>query len=327
MIEKPLLSVLVPIYNVSRFIEKCAISLFEQDYSNIEYVFVNDCTPDDSMEVLQRVIQKYADKKVQIVNHERNRGLSAARNTAAKAATGEYVMHIDSDDYLSCNTAISELMQKLLQEQADVVIYDMQHVFTNKSVISSFDVPVDRVEYIKDILSRQTAVCVCGGVYRRSLYTQYNVWAIEGLNYGEDYVTKPRLVYYAHKVVHLKKTFYCYVHINEQSYTQNFSSIAVADQKKVLHILHDFFENKPDALLYAQALDKMDINCKAECLLAWGVGGGTKKDFYDICKIKANFWQPISLKLRIVMVLAALRMHRLLSFYAKIGVAVKQKLK
>lgn len=98
-------SILVPIYGVEKYIEKCAHSLFRQTYSNIEYVFMNDCTPDYSMQVLQGVLAAYPERKdaVKIVEHSCNKGLSSARNIAFEASTGDYVMHVDSDDFLDVN--------------------------------------------------------------------------------------------------------------------------------------------------------------------------------------------------------------------------------
>ena len=79
-----LVSILVPIYNVENFIEKCSVSLFEQTYKNIEYVFVNDCSPDHSIEVLEKVAKNYPNRinSIKIINHDVNKGLAGARNTA-----------------------------------------------------------------------------------------------------------------------------------------------------------------------------------------------------------------------------------------------------
>ena len=102
MNQTPKVSMLIPIYGVEKFIERCAISLFEQTYQNIEYIFVNDCTKDDSINVLERVINRYPNRKpfVRIINHAQNKGLAGARNTAVANATGEFIMHVDSDDYV-----------------------------------------------------------------------------------------------------------------------------------------------------------------------------------------------------------------------------------
>ena len=101
--ESPVVSLLVPIFNVEPYIEKCLHSLFAQSFKSIEYVFVNDCTPDRSIEKLWTVLNQYPDRKlfVKVINHNTNQGLSAARKTALLHATGSYVWHIDSDDYIA----------------------------------------------------------------------------------------------------------------------------------------------------------------------------------------------------------------------------------
>ena len=97
------ISILVPIYNVSKYIERCAHSLMEQSYENIEYVFVDDCTPDNSITLLKGVIAKYPHRQdqVKIISHEHNKGLAGARITALNSATGDYVVHVEADDYIA----------------------------------------------------------------------------------------------------------------------------------------------------------------------------------------------------------------------------------
>lgn len=95
-------SVLVPVYGVEKYIERCAVSLFEQTHCDMEYVFVNDCTPDSSISILRSVIERYPDRapQVRIIDNEVNRGVGATRAVAIAAATGECIMHADSDDYM-----------------------------------------------------------------------------------------------------------------------------------------------------------------------------------------------------------------------------------
>lgn len=79
--------------------------MFEQTFEDIEYIFVNDCTPDNSIEVLSNVIKRYPNRQpqIRIINHEKNRGLASARNTGIDNANGDFVLHIDSDDYIEPN--------------------------------------------------------------------------------------------------------------------------------------------------------------------------------------------------------------------------------
>ncbi len=121
----PKVSVIVLIYKVELYIERCARSLFEQTLEDLEYIFVNDCTTDKSMEVLKKIIAQYPNRQeqIQIINLPQNKGAAYAREVGIKAATGEYIIHCDSDDWVDTD------MYRLLYEKAkngnhDIVICD-----------------------------------------------------------------------------------------------------------------------------------------------------------------------------------------------------------
>ena len=123
--NKYVATIIVPVYNVENFIEKCATTLFEQDCENIEYIFVNDCTPDNSIEILKSVIKKFPDRKndIKIINKKINERLGQARKTGIENATGEYLIHIDSDDWVEPDM-ISSLYSKAEEANADIVCCD-----------------------------------------------------------------------------------------------------------------------------------------------------------------------------------------------------------
>ena len=106
-------SVLVPYYKASDFIARCARAIFEQTYQNIEYVFVDDCSPDNSIGILENVLLEYPQRKEQviIIKHERNKGVSAARNTALRNSSGEFAIFVDSDDDMP-RDAVEKLVKK-----------------------------------------------------------------------------------------------------------------------------------------------------------------------------------------------------------------------
>ena len=118
-----MVSILVPVYGVEKYIERCAVSLMEQTYEDIEYIFVDDASPDLSVAVLEEVVARYAKRKsmVRVLHHAQNRGLSAARNTAVDAAVGKYMLHVDSDDYLATD-AIEKLVRAAENEQAKQIL-------------------------------------------------------------------------------------------------------------------------------------------------------------------------------------------------------------
>lgn len=99
-------SVIIPIYNVEKYLERCLDSVVNQTYKNLEIICVNDCSPDDSCKIVKEYIKK--DKRIQLLNREKNGGLSAARNSGLEVATGEYIYFLDSDDWID-----SDFLEKM----------------------------------------------------------------------------------------------------------------------------------------------------------------------------------------------------------------------
>lgn len=119
------ISVIIPVYKVANYIYKCALSLFMQTYQNVEYIFVNDCSPDESIQILLSALKKFPLRQSQtvIINHTINRGSAAARNTGLNSATGKYVIFIDSDDFCETNM-LEEMYYAKQRSQADIIVSD-----------------------------------------------------------------------------------------------------------------------------------------------------------------------------------------------------------
>jgi len=95
-------SIIIPVYNVSEYVERCINSVINQTYTELECIIVDDCSPDDSIKKCENVIAKYNGSICfKIIHHDHNRGLSAARNTGIEKATGDYLFFLDSDDEIS----------------------------------------------------------------------------------------------------------------------------------------------------------------------------------------------------------------------------------
>lgn len=240
-------SILVPIYGVEKYIERCAVSLFEQTYQNIEYIFVDDCGTDNSIGILKDVINRYPSRKeeTRIIRHTRNRGLAAARNTAVKEATGAFVCHVDSDDWIN-ERFLEVLMQKQIETQADIVkggniMYLPKG--TKRRVISGFD---NKRDYTLKLIAKQTPASIWGGVIRKSLYTQYGISAIEGVNLGEDYCVTPRLAYYASKLSFIDDCNYNYECRNVSSYTYTYNQAKEKQAILAWNIINEFCKDKGD---------------------------------------------------------------------------------
>ena len=118
MKDQPLVSIVVPIYNVQEYIAECLYSLIRQTYRNIEIICVDDCTLDNSMYIVRQI--QRIDSRIKLVTHTENRGLGGARNTGIGVATGKYIMFVDSDDTIEKNM-LERLFYVQQQTNADVV--------------------------------------------------------------------------------------------------------------------------------------------------------------------------------------------------------------
>lgn len=117
-------SVIVPLYNTEQYIERCLKSICAQTYKNLEIIVVNDCSTDSSAAIVERMA--YEDNRIQLVTHQKNRGLYHARITGVEKSTGDYIDFVDSDDYISCDF-IRTLVYRSLETEADVVVGKAVH--------------------------------------------------------------------------------------------------------------------------------------------------------------------------------------------------------
>lgn len=129
---KPWLSILIPVYNVEPWLKECIDSVVAQAVAGVEIITVEDCSTDNSLVLLQQ-LAKEAPVTIQILRHDKNRGLSAARNTMLNAATGDYVWFLDSDDALHPG-AVHELQHLVQQHAPDLVMCDFSVLRENQKL-------------------------------------------------------------------------------------------------------------------------------------------------------------------------------------------------
>lgn len=218
----PKVSVVIPVYNVEKYIERCARSLFGQTLDDIEYIFVNDCTPDRSMELLQKVIDEYPVRQhaVKLIGHERNQGSATVRNTGLAAATGEYVICCDSDDWVEPD--MYEAMYRVAKvADADVVVTDFYNEYASRAVLQRQPFPSNNVECVRQMLSGNLHCGTWNKLVRRDVYVRNNIRFPDGINMWEDVLTMIPVCYHASGIVYLPQAFYHYVRDNNASYTNN----------------------------------------------------------------------------------------------------------
>lgn len=267
-----LVSICIPIYNVEKYIERCAVSLFEQSYNSIEYVFIDDCSEDSSIERLKSVIKRYPQRKEHfvIINHEKNKGLSAARNTAVYTSTGEFILHVDSDDYLDIN-AVEKLINKQKETDADIVTG--QAVCINKANSYVMDRPqyCTHQDFVLDMIKPSIHHTIWGRLIRKSLYLDHQIKAKEGVNIGEDLQVMTQLAYYATKLESIWDVVYFYNCTNDFSYMNQFDLKHIkrlTQDTESMEVVREFFQGKNST--YQDCAEKYLFDYYLELLRFYG---------------------------------------------------------
>jgi len=213
------ISVIIPVYNVENYIERCARSLFEQTMEEgVEYIFVNDCTPDRSMQLLEEVASEYPERleHIQYIHHSVNCGLPSARKSGLSIAKGEFVFQADSDDWVG-KDMLADLYKVAEENDADIVRCDFFRTFPTYEEYIRQRNDIDRLTCVKLLLSEQIQSAFWTKLVRRSLYAE-NEYVVFG-SYWEDVIASVQLFYYAKKIVYIPKAYYHYVQYNPNALT------------------------------------------------------------------------------------------------------------
>lgn len=251
--DNPKVSILVPIYGTELYIEKCARTLFEQTYDNIEFIFVNDCTRDNSVNVLKRVLEEYPLRKSQtrIIEHKENKGLAGSRLTGLQNATGEYVWCVDSDDYVEKN-AVEVLLPYML---VDYDFISFNYFLNDGKTTTKFESKELNVE---NLLTNRIPPSIWKCVVKRDLYYNNCIWPVVGINVSEDYLLTARLILLAQKKILLDKEFLYYYNVsNLDSYMNNMKESSFENCVDSALIIYDFYRNKEKLFLYKKQLAYM----------------------------------------------------------------------
>ncbi|SHF39036.1 Glycosyl transferase family 2 [Bacteroides faecichinchillae] len=321
-IQLPLVSIVVPIFNVERYIDKCLDSLFSQSYINIQYVFVNDSTPDDSMKHVERKLLEYPHRanQVCVVTHDVNKGLTAARRSGLQYAEGEYIWHVDSDDYISMD-AVELLVNKANESDADMVLFNATEVYSNHYKIVVQSIPKIKEDYLYNVLTRQSRFELCFRFCKKDLYQGVELDPL--VCYGEDYATTPRLIYNAKKIVYLDSVCYYYVKYNSSSYTASVNVRSVKSLERAMTILSDFFL-KRDGSYYLRVLSLSKTFLKIH-LLKSSVYNNDAFDYaMNIFPDNTTYTKDeIANKDRFILFLLDNKCKFILKLYIKIGLWIK----
>ncbi len=235
-------SLIAPIYGVEKWIERFLVSVFNQSISSdIEYIFVNDSTPDASVEILKKVLERYSSLSVKLIENSQNKGLAYSRQEGIKQATGEYILCLDSDDYID-QDYVEKLYWDAEKNGSDIVVTNIKYEYSNKVVDVVPDIHGGNKEKILyDLLAGTLHGSWCNKMIRRSLLINNPIKFLgEKSSMMEDLFVVYQLVYYAHKISYEPSVVYHYNQQNVSSIAHSVSERKIASIAEVDCFLSNF---------------------------------------------------------------------------------------
>jgi glycosyltransferase involved in cell wall biosynthesis len=245
---QPKVSVIVPVYNVSAYIERCARSLFEQTLDELEILFINDCTPDNSIEIIKRVLSEYPKRLplTRIIQLPSNGGQADARRIGMIEASGAFIIHCDGDDWVDIDL-YEKMYKQAVIDDADIVICDRYVEYSDRAILKSYDRRfILGREIVKNYYVHAFAMFCWDKLVKRSLYIDNNILPWRALNMWEDNGLMTRILYYSEKISYVKSTYYHYNRTNPSATTVGYGEQHVLQMIGIAQNLTAFFKSKPD---------------------------------------------------------------------------------
>lgn len=255
----PKISVIIPVYNVEKYIKRCLDSLLRQTFKDFEVVVVNDATPDQSMMIVEDFSKKR--EQVTIVEHEKNMGLMWTRRTGYQAAKGDYFVFLDSDDWLPDN-ALEIFQKEIIKTNADIVC----GAYTIMNDEGPVNIKQNQLNYgntseavCKSMLKNEFSHCIWGKIFNADLFRLYKYDTFKNFTNGEDGLLFYQLLQNAKQIVSLPESVYFYYRnlmssTNVKLSNQAIESIMILNSyrtrlKKIYPMLSKDFDAKISSIL------------------------------------------------------------------------------
>ncbi len=258
----PLISILIPVYNVEQYISRCICSVMAQTYTGrMECIIVDDYGTDGSISRAEQLMKDYKGSiEFLILRHTHNRGLAAARNTAVAASNGEFVIHVDSDDWIEANM-VEDLVRRQIETNADIVSCNAVAHYNNHEELMIEPDYESKDAMMRNVLQLTMDHVIWRRLIRSSLYKDNKISAVEGINIGEDHYTLPRLLFYTNKFAKCDGVLYHYNCLNENSYMQSTRGTINYTRFKSdiasINVLLEFFQQHQS--IYVEELYKVKV--------------------------------------------------------------------
>lgn len=255
--QLPLISFIIPVYNVEKYIKRCVESVLNQNYNNIEIILVNDGSKDNSRKIIEGMLDK--SDKIRLINKE-NCGVSSARTEGLKHAKGEFVLFLDSDDYIE--TDYAEYFYGLINTENHV---DVAMNYNKYSIYTPYQVKKEKVEVLSSekvmeyIYTSKLHVAVWNKIYRRSFFKKNHISFNKEIWYGEGMLFNIQCLQYTDKVVVGNRRVYHQVY-NDNSAMRDFKLDNNLCGLRSLDLQRECWKNEHKNVLYAWEFHKWCFN-------------------------------------------------------------------
>ncbi len=212
------ITVIVPCYNVEKYVEKSIESLLNQTYKNLEIIVIDDCSTDNTYSILKKLLSK---NKFALYKNDKNRGLAYTRNRGISLANSKYIGFFDSDDYIDTNY-YETLMNTIIEENAEIAISDIQLETEDGKILPTLDTTIDteNLDIKLAVIDTGAAASVCNKLFKKEIIEKYPF--PEG-KINEDIATTFPAVLHANSIVYTNKVKYHYIQRNNSIQNSEFS--------------------------------------------------------------------------------------------------------
>ena len=238
------ISIIIPVYNREKYLEKCINSITEQDFKDIEIICVNDGSTDNSLKILKRLSER--DERIIIID-KKNGGSSSARNAALKIARGKYCLNIDSDDWIE-QGYFKALYERAEKDELDITISNIVVNFTLEEKLEnrmdldiSEEIIITSKEYLEKFYTSNFIGYTVNKLIKRELYIKNKIFYNENIFLLEDVELIGKLSYFSKKVGKIEKAFYHYVIGNNNGAFNNIPFKHLTDTYECFKNLEEFY--------------------------------------------------------------------------------------
>lgn len=287
-----LISVVVPVYNVENYIEKCVNSLMNQTYKNIEIILVDDGSPDRSSTIIDGLAKM--DQRIHVI-HQKNKGVSAARNAGLERSTGDYIMFVDGDDWVDSDYV--SYFWELIKETGTLIGMNKNNYSVSKLKTTEKIYTVEAEKAIEWIYSDEIFVAVWNKIYSRRLLVDNNISFDSSIWYGEGMLFNIECLQYVDKVSVGEKSVYHQTY-NPNSAMRKFNLKSNLCGIKSLEVQRKIWKKDTPAIEKAWAYHRYRFNRSIASGLLESDMVSEYPDLYNECikNIRKNIMMPLKME-------------------------------